>query len=195
MVATYILSLSTRRSGEHGREHYSGEPPAFRHYMSDETSTGMSHTLARIAATIEWPQPGGVRLAVGDRVRDRRRPYQTGTVLAVSETPARKFYVEAIDATVAADNPDYMENDPVVRVVWTEPATLATAQEPPTVYHFPASRRVTEPHVRDVPPRALRSAPYHRRTFSGMRIVATSLPFARRGTSTRSCWPARRPRA
>lgn len=40
------------------------------------------------------------------------------------------------------------------------------AQDPPTVYHFPASRLVAEPHVRDVSPSALRSAPDHRRTFS-----------------------------
>lgn len=134
--------------------------------MSDTPPTAMSRTLRRIAATIEWPLPGGELVDVGDRVRDRKRPYQTGTVIAMSETPARDYYVEAIDATVAADNPDHMRSDPVVMIVWSDPATLATAQESPSVYHFPASRLVAEPHVRDVPPSVLRSAPYHRRTFA-----------------------------
>lgn len=109
--------------------------------------------------------PRGERLAVGDRVRDRNRPSQTGTVVAVTETPAREFYIEAFDTTVAEDNPDYVGCEPVVMVVWAEPAALATAQETPSVYHYPAARLVAEPSVRDVPPSALRSAPYHCRTF------------------------------
>lgn len=160
-----IRSYSARRSGTSGREHYRGKPPACRQCMSDDASSGLAPTLDRIAETLEWPQPGGERLGVGDRVRDRKRPYQTGTVVGVSDTSARDYYVEAIDATVAADNPDHMGSDPVVAVVWAEPATLATAQEAPSVYHFPASRLVAEPHVRDVPPSDLRAAPYHRRTF------------------------------
>lgn len=87
--------------------------------MSDSSTTAMSRTLRRIAETIDWPQPSGERLAVGDRVRDRNRPSQTGTVVAVSETPAQEFYIEALDTTVAEDNPGYVGCEPVVMVVWT----------------------------------------------------------------------------
>lgn len=130
------------------------------------SQTAISHTLDRIAETLEWPQPGGELVKMGDRVRDRKRPDQIGTVLAVSETPARDYYVEALDATVAEDNPGYLGSEPVVTIVWAKPAALATAQDVPSIYHFPASRLVAEPSVRDISLSALRSAPYHRRTFT-----------------------------
>jgi NADH:ubiquinone oxidoreductase subunit len=117
---------------------------------------------------IEWPTADGI-VTAGDRVRDRKRPIDTGTVLAVRDVPAREYYVESIDTTVADDNPDYPANDPVVEVVWTDlgdDADLAAARAEHTVYHFPISRLVWESCVREVPPSDLRASPYHTRTFA-----------------------------
>lgn len=117
---------------------------------------------------IEWSNAGGM-VAAGERVRDRKHPIETGTVLAVRDVPARAYHVEAIDKTVAEANPDYPPGDPVVAVVWTDlgpDIALATAREERTVYHFPASRLVCESCVRDVPPAELHASPYHTRTFA-----------------------------
>lgn len=117
---------------------------------------------------IEWPQAGG-SVAAGERVRDRKHPNETGTVLAVHDVPAREYYVEAIDTTVAADNEDYPTSDSVVEVVWSDlgdAVDLAEARDGHSVYHFPVSRLVCESCVRDVAPETLVASPYHHRSFS-----------------------------
>ena len=116
---------------------------------------------------IEWPRAGGM-VEVGDRVRDRKHPIETGTVLAVSDVPATDYYVETLDTTVFADNPDYPPDDPVVEVVWNVLGNddLAAARAEHTVYHFPLSRLVCEEYVRVVAPETLRPSPYHMRSFA-----------------------------
>ncbi|MFC6965144.1 ParB N-terminal domain-containing protein [Halocatena marina] len=131
--------------------------------MSEETST-IAQTMQRIQTALTWPLPDNEMIEPGDRVRDRKRPHQTGTVLTVSDIPAREYYLDSLDRTVAADNPGYSGSEPVVALVWSELASLATAQ-PPAVYHFPAARLVAESYVRDVPPSELQPAPSHCRTF------------------------------
>jgi hypothetical protein len=117
---------------------------------------------------IEWPQAGGM-VAAGERVRDRKHPDETGTVLAVRDIPANEYHVDPIDKTVAADNEDYPASDPVVELVWSalddDPA-FAAARDAHTVYHFPLSRLVCESCVRDVAPETLAASPYHTRTFA-----------------------------
>lgn len=116
---------------------------------------------------IEWPDAGGM-VERGEHVRDRERPIETGTVIAVREPVARDYYLDRIDTTVAADNPAYPSGDPVVAVVWStlDETALPTASEDHTVYHFPVSRLVAESCVRDVAPAALGVSPYHTRAFS-----------------------------
>lgn len=134
--------------------------------MSTTSSKDIAAMRERIEAALTWPRAEGAMVEAGERVRDRKRPHQTGTVLAVSDTAARDFHVESIGTTVADDNPNYLGSEPVVAVVWTALDALATAQDTPSVYHFPASRLVAETCIRDVPPNALQPAPYHRRTFA-----------------------------
>jgi ParB family chromosome partitioning protein len=121
-----------------------------------------------MSSMIEWPHAGGM-VAAGERVRDRKHPIETGIVLAVRDVPAAEYHVEAITRTVANDNPDYPASDPVVELVWNDhgddPA-FAGARDDLTVYHFPLSRLVCEPCVRDVAPSALAASPYHHRTFA-----------------------------
>jgi hypothetical protein len=116
---------------------------------------------------IEWPTADGM-VKAGEHVRDRQRPIDTGTVLAVHDEPASEYHVDAIETTVAADNPEYPPDDPVVEVVWSalDGDDLATARDERTVYHFPVSRLVGESCVREVSPAALHASPYHTRTFS-----------------------------
>lgn len=119
-------------------------------------------------STIEWPQ-ASEKVETGEHVRDRKRPNKTGTVLAVRDIPANEYYVDAIEKTVAADNPNHPENDPVVELVWDEYDTntnLDTVREQRKVYHFPISRLVAESCIRDVEPNKLHESPYHHRSFS-----------------------------
>jgi hypothetical protein len=117
---------------------------------------------------IEWPQAGR-EIEAGDHVRDRNRPDKTGTVLNVYDTPASDYYVDSIDKTVAADNPNYPGSDPVVELVWSECSVtddLAAVGDQQSVYHFPLTRLVCESCIRDIPPSSLRSSPYDQRSFS-----------------------------
>lgn len=99
-------------------------------------------------------------LEVDAEVRDRKRPApaNTGTVVDVLGATADEFVVDAIDCTVAEDNPAYPPDDPVVVVVWD-------ADERETPYHFPQSRLVSDPEIEDVPPRGLVASPSHDRSF------------------------------
>lgn len=116
-------------------------------------------------------------------VRDRHRPApgNVARVIDVSEVPADAYYVDAIEQTVAEDNPSYPSGDPVVRVVWHDDldavatlwrsweadqlAEVVDARSDLTPYHFPASRLILNRHVVDVPPEDLLDSPYHRRSF------------------------------
>jgi hypothetical protein len=107
-------------------------------------------------------EDGGAALAVGERVVDGDQSERERTAARVVDLPdatAAEFRIDAIDATVAAVNPEHPPDDPVVGVAfepdldrhapgWSAGASEGGGAEldgrldggDATVYHYPASR-------------------------------------------------------